>query len=218
MEQDVQWFYVMDGQQAGPASADVLIAKIVSGELFPRTQVWCAGMNAWLPAEQVPVLAAGLAATKSLTESDESPRYAGFWKRFAAAILDALILAVPGFVVLIIGFTFLGMTLPNTPEEEANAIINTAWTLWVLGGLLTWVVNGFLLEALPIQGTLGKAAMAIYVANRQGGRLGFGRALGRNLAKVFSAALLGLGFFVLLFSREKQALHDRVTDSVVLSR
>ncbi|MCP4643325.1 MAG: DUF4339 domain-containing protein [bacterium] len=56
-QQSVQWYAAPNGQQAGPFTLDVLRSQIQSGQLTTTTHVWQQGMDAWLPAGEVPDLA-----------------------------------------------------------------------------------------------------------------------------------------------------------------
>jgi membrane protease subunit (stomatin/prohibitin family) len=58
-----QWFVGADGQKRGPFDLDALRAQAGSGALSADTLVWKSGMSGWLPAGQVPEVAAILATT-----------------------------------------------------------------------------------------------------------------------------------------------------------
>ncbi len=49
----MQYFIVRNGQQAGPFELNQLLAEGVT----PTTLVWCEGMTAWTPAQNVPEVA-----------------------------------------------------------------------------------------------------------------------------------------------------------------
>ena len=53
----------------------------------------------------------------------------------------------------------------------------------------------------------GKRLCGLYVTDTAGHRLGFGRALWRNVAALFSYLTLYIGFFMAGFTGRKQALH-----------
>jgi membrane protease subunit (stomatin/prohibitin family) len=55
------YFAVIDGKQAGPFDQQALMAQISSGKLTVQTLVWTHGMANWVPAAQIPALAAILA-------------------------------------------------------------------------------------------------------------------------------------------------------------
>ncbi len=63
--------------------------------------------------------------------------------------------------------------------------------------------------------TLGMRAWSLRLRLCRGGRIGWGRALLRFVAAVFSWALFGLGFFWFLFDPEKRSLYDRLSGTVI---
>ncbi|MGD1948305.1 MAG: RDD family protein [Leptolyngbyaceae cyanobacterium] len=138
--------------------------------------------------------------------------YAGFWLRFAAAILDGIILyilgSIAGFIVgLIIGILSLG----NDPTTLAA----------LLGGLAGLIV-GWLYHALQesssYQATLGKRAVGIVVTDLDGQRISFGTATGRHFAKILSSLILMIGYIMAAFTEKKQALHDIMAGTVVVKK
>ncbi|MGD2108438.1 MAG: GYF domain-containing protein, partial [Phycisphaerae bacterium] len=52
------WHVASGGQASGPFTLAQLASGIAQGQLSRGTMVWTAGMASWLPAEQVPQLAA----------------------------------------------------------------------------------------------------------------------------------------------------------------
>ena len=52
------WYIARDGQTQGPFSFAQIREALSSGQITAQTHLWTAGMPAWLPAAQVPQLAA----------------------------------------------------------------------------------------------------------------------------------------------------------------
>lgn len=48
------WFYIVDGQQQGPISEDVLRGALTGGTVAPDCLVWTQGMTGWVPASTIP--------------------------------------------------------------------------------------------------------------------------------------------------------------------
>jgi uncharacterized RDD family membrane protein YckC len=122
-----------------------------------------------------------------------SDHYAGFWKRFAAFLIDCVILSL------------------------ATGLL-TAGTLgvaWFAAFLLPWLYEAVMLSS-ERQATIGKIALGIIVTDLSGGRLSFGRATGRHFAKWISALILGIGFIIAAFTEKKQALHDMIAETLVV--
>jgi len=58
-----QYFMAVNGAQQGPFDDNAFRAMIQNGTVKKETNIWKAGMAAWLPAGQVPELAAFFNAT-----------------------------------------------------------------------------------------------------------------------------------------------------------
>ena len=136
--------------------------------------------------------------------------YAGFWKRFAAYIIDVIVTVIIGFMI---GFVFgLVMFLafgidPVVLESMGN----------ILGIILVWLYFA-VMESSPTQGTLGKMALGIKVTDLAGKRIGFGRATGRHFGKIVSVLFLLIGFIMIAFTRQKQGLHDMMAGCLVVNK
>jgi uncharacterized RDD family membrane protein YckC len=72
------------------------------------------------------------------------------------------------------------------------------------------------MEASKYQGTLGKIVMGIKVTDQNGQRVSFSKALLRNLSKLISSLLLGIGYLMIIFDDKKQGLHDKIADTFVV--
>ncbi|MDR2858489.1 MAG: RDD family protein [Novosphingobium sp.] len=137
-------------------------------------------------------------------------QYGGFWRRFLAYLIDSIILNVAfGFVNFAIGI-FLGMAMGGGPE--------IALVVSLLGGLIG-LVGGWLyyaiLESSSRQATFGKQALGLVVTDEAGRRISFGRATGRHFAKLVSALILMIGYFMAGWTRRKQGLHDMMAGTLV---
>jgi uncharacterized RDD family membrane protein YckC len=123
-------------------------------------------------------------------------QYAGFWKRFLAYLIDAIILGAIGGI--------LTMQMDDTAASSVTTIIG--W-LYFAG-----------LESSARQATLGKSVLGIYVTDLDGNRISVLRATGRYFAKFISAIILMIGFIMAAFTPRKQALHDMIASTLVLDR
>ena len=129
--------------------------------------------------------------------------YAGFWKRFAAWIIDAIILTV-----ISIPISFL---LIFVPWPWSTFI---SWPISMLISLLYYAMQ----ESSEHQATIGKRALSIIVTDMDGNRISFGRAVGRELAKYISALTLGIGYLIIGFTEKKQGLHDLIVGCLVINK
>jgi uncharacterized RDD family membrane protein YckC len=134
-------------------------------------------------------------------EVPEYPRYAGFWKRVGASLLDAVIFGIPIGILSGIMFGF--------GNESAGS------------NLFTFIVGMFyktLMESSSKQGTLGKMIVGIKVTDVNGKRISFGRAVGRYFAAIISSFILGIGFLMAAWTKKKQALHDMIAGTLVVNK
>jgi uncharacterized RDD family membrane protein YckC len=118
--------------------------------------------------------------------------YAGFWKRFAAAFIDSIILMIGGAVI---GF-FFGITIVAGGIDDPDALEGLGY---ILGFLLGWLYYS-VMESSPTQGTLGKMALRIKVTDLEGNKVGFGKATGLYFDKIISAIILLIGFIMVAFT------------------
>jgi uncharacterized RDD family membrane protein YckC len=67
-------------------------------------------------------------------------------------------------------------------------------------------------------GTYGKSWMGLIVTEEDGGQLSFGHATGRYFAKILSFLTFGVGFLMVAFTPQKQALHDYICRTYVCKK
>lgn len=127
--------------------------------------------------------------------------YGGFWIRFAAAIIDSIIISIPAAILAALLFGV------STGSPGYNIF-------WILIG---WIYYAYL-ESSPDQATLGKRALGLVVTDVNGNRLDFTRASIRFVGRLVSGAILGIGFLLIAFSDRKQGLHDMIAGTLVVYR
>lgn len=130
-------------------------------------------------------------------------RYAGFWIRFAATLIDGILLSIVYYAVF---FSAIG-SLTN-PDFTSMGF---AFVLIILMYLLYYPI----MESSSKQATLGKMAVGIKVGKSNGERLTFWNAFGRYFAKIPSGIILYIGFMMAGWDSKKQALHDKIADTYV---
>ncbi len=146
-------------------------------------------------------------------EGPSGPR-AGFWHRLAAFLLDAIILAIAqGIVNSIFGVDFFGYQygfFADARGAEGNAgasLLNT----------LIGIAYYTYFEGSPAGQTPAKRVLGIRVIDfRSGAPLGYPRAALRWLCRILSILPCGLGFFWMLWDKERQTWHDKLTNTVVV--
>lgn len=153
-----------------------------------------------------------LTSPPTVKEVGKEFAYAGFWRRFFAWIIDILILGVISRMLSII--IWLGPT-GVWPETLMTWTLGTfEWLLKAFVGLLYFAV----FESSVHQATPGKMVLNIIVTNLSGQRISFGRAVARDLSKIFSILTLGIGFLIIGFTEEKRGLHDFIANTLVIRK
>jgi uncharacterized RDD family membrane protein YckC len=150
--------------------------------------------------------------------------YAGFWLRFVAIIIDAIVLGFVRWIVLLpfaasMGFGMHGIFMGRHPgrPEDFFPMIGMFFRLWVILTILNWLYFS-LFESSGWQATLGKKALGLEVTDLAGRRISFGRATGRFFGKYISAIILFIGFMMAGFTEKKQALHDILAGTLVIRK
>ena len=140
-------------------------------------------------------------------------QYAGFWRRFAAYLIDSMVIAfaLTNFASLLSRQLVVSITNAQTLNTYLAIAIS------VMSLLLTWAYYSGM-ESSPLQATIGKLVVGIYVTDLQGQRISFGRATGRFFGKIISGAILLIGYLMAGFTEKKQALHDMMARCLVLMK
>ncbi len=112
-------------------------------------------------------------------------RYAGFWLRCLAALIDVIVVGIP--------CGMLGMDN------------GTAGFLLLYQAILVGTWNGQ---------TIGKRACGIKVISADGYPCTLGQSFGRALAKILSVLTFLIGYLMIPFDNQKRALHDHVAGTL----
>jgi uncharacterized RDD family membrane protein YckC len=149
-------------------------------------------------------------------------RYAGFWRRFVAHVIDQIVVGIAALVVLLPGLALLGIGIGAgimEGSESAVGLILAAVAAYLVAILLIvigqWLYYA-LMESSRKQATLGKLALRIIVTDLSGNRISFGRATGRYFGKIVSGMIMLIGYIMAGFTERKQALHDIMASCLVI--
>jgi uncharacterized RDD family membrane protein YckC len=139
-------------------------------------------------------------------ESDTiSIRYAGFWMRFWAYLLDLIV--VGSIERLIINPIFRAIEIPLmefnmfAPISIASAIIFYLY---------------FVLMTKYFNQTIGKMVFGIKVIDLKNDKLTWGTILFREWIGRFISATVVIGYIIVAFLPKKQGLHDLFTETSVI--
>jgi uncharacterized RDD family membrane protein YckC len=149
--------------------------------------------------------------------------YAGFWVRFLAIVIDALIVGVvTGPLILILeaiaglsgGFSFNS----EHPQINPGQIAILAGMIALIAALSIGIKALYeaLLTASSKQATVGKMVFRLKVTDLEGKRISLPRAFGRHFAKYISSFTLAIGYLIQPFTQRRQALHDMIASTLVV--
>ena len=156
-----------------------------------------------------------LTTTKSETESNYARnsqfgqtapvRFAGFWMRFWAYLLDLIVIG--SIDRILINPIFRALDIPLTEFNFfAPITIATAITFYAYFVLMTRFFNQ----------TLGKMAFGLKVVDLKGKKLTWGTVIFREWIGRFISVTIMIGYIVVAFLPKKQGLHDLFTDTTVI--
>ncbi|HTR42989.1 MAG TPA: RDD family protein [Pseudomonadales bacterium] len=141
-------------------------------------------------------------------------RYAGFWIRVAARIIDGLIIGVPlGIVFVIVMVSLVRPVAGQTPPDTILPALMPSLIQVVFLGI-QMVYEIFFLGKYGA--TPGKMACSIKVVTADGGSIGYGRATGRFFAYLLSGIICYIGYIIAAFDQQKRALHDYICNTRVV--
>ena len=133
-------------------------------------------------------------------------KYAGFWVRVWASVVDSLI----SLLVVVPVIALAGRGWADAYNDAAAAGI-----VFVANCLVGWLYFA-LFESRGWQATPGKRLLGLRVTDLAGNRISFGRASGRYFSKLLSFLIFYIGFIMVGLTDKKQGLHDKMVDTLVL--
>ena len=134
--------------------------------------------------------------------------HVGFRRRLIAYWVDCI------FVSIIYTLLTLVLDIPNyfSVSTLEEVVIAQRPLLFML------FLYFFITDCLPSQGGVGKILLKIKVTDENGNKISFLNSFVRNILKLIQIFLLGIPFIVIIFSSEKQGLHDMLPSCLVVKR
>src|SRR5512145_2947598 len=136
-------------------------------------------------------------------------RFAGFWRRFVAYMIDGFIISMVFIVLMIIaGVAFFAGAMSGDNQTWIAALTNpermASITLWIW--LFTLLLNiGYFTYFHGSTGrTPGKMLLGLQVVSADGKPISFGIAFLRSVGYLVSAMVFCLGYIWIGFDRKKQ--------------
>ncbi|MBL0309533.1 MAG: RDD family protein [Bacteroidetes bacterium] len=144
--------------------------------------------------------------------------YASGMRRLGAFLIDRIVISIS---LTILFRVFLGWAFTYPFEGNWDFF----WSDGCMWSWITWhnllreginIVYYSLMESSKYQGTLGKIVLGIRVTGLNNERVSLSTALLRNLSKILSGLILGIGYLMIIFDSRKQGLHDKIADTLIV--
>ena len=242
----MKWFYIdtsiTDGdRRQGPYSIDEIRDFVNEGKIKDETLVWHSGETNWKAWKDYPEASEPPEPSEEelLKQTIETllqsrmnrKRYAGFFVRANAFIIDNVILSIFGALFLYV-MSLAGMLDLNAVSEIVNQYIenptstelvskalelpgmSTFFTIWSFVQAVYFIVFHAVWGATP-----GKKLLHIHVEMANGEKLSWAFSIFRFIASIVTQATLvfyGLGYLIVLIDPQKRALHDFIAQTRVV--
>jgi len=169
----------------------------VCGQDNPLEAGFCGNCGAVLATPAVPATPTAIPAPSTVAPGVQA-EYMGFWIRFVAAVIDAVILGAVSAVLALPAFLNM-MFLPLR-------------FLWLFGPwLYYWLFTGLKGQ------TPGKMLLGIKVIDARGEIPGLGTAAVREIiGKAISGIIFCFGYLLIAIDKEKRGLHDSIAGTHVV--
>lgn len=133
-------------------------------------------------------------------------KYAGFWARAVAYMIDYFILTfivAAFFILLALVAVLLGLEEPVS--DTVSGLLGL--TIIIFSFVGRWLYFA-LQHSSDHEATLGMRAMGFHIEGEHGEQISFAQASGRYFAGILSTLIFYIGYFMIGWTRKKQGLHD----------
>lgn len=250
----MKWFFIdesiTDGERRqGPYSIEEIHEFVSQGKITENTLIWHSGDESWktwkehqeisekaekanLESSRDELLQSTIdALLKEQVKEYKALRYAGFFTRALAFLVDNLILGLAGGIILFALGSMGVMDLESIQQAMSNYIGNptsnetfkqlleapgmeTFLSIWTIVQTIYFIVFHAIYSATP-----GKKLFHIHVETHLGEKLTWGSAIARYLCSVLTQLTLlfyGLGYLIVCIDPKRRALHDWVVRTFVV--
>ncbi|MNO45805.1 RDD family protein [compost metagenome] len=150
--------------------------------------------------------------------------YSNFWKRLLANFIDGIVIywlisvALDSFLTIhTVVYDFL-ISLNFDIEFKRLEFGFISRSVFVFNLMFGWLYFT-LMESSKWQATLGKMALGIVVVDElYDTRISFGKANKRYWSKMISSLIIFIGYIMVFFTQERQALHDKIAGTHVVDK
>jgi uncharacterized RDD family membrane protein YckC len=183
------------------------------GALHPRDNAIKHG-EAWICAACKPLHIQKIKEGVVSKTSAHAMDYAGIGARFLAKLLDGLIIGLPG--IFLIGMV-IAIIVPFVRKNGASAD-GAILVMFAAIALIAFAMVFFQIWCLPKWGaTPGKRIMGLRVVTSDGGRISWGRAIGRLGGEWVNGMIpFWIGYIIAAFDPERRTVHDHIAGTRVI--
>lgn len=149
-------------------------------------------------------------------------KYAGFWRRFIAYMIDGFIITVVIFILAIIASIAFFTGIMSNGKNAFFEMNDPGWALsltlwfWLFSTLINIAYFTYFHGATGR--TPGKSLLGVQVVSAEGSPISFGTAFLRSVGYIVSSFFFCLGFIWIGFDKRKQGWHDKIAGTVVIIR
>ena len=147
--------------------------------------------------------------------------YGGFWARFAAYLIDGVILFLPLQTLVIVMRLGMGMPIIADAGTRRGAVVDSRETMVSLISNLLFISAGWLYFAFMHHkkgATFGKMALGLRVVDEFGMYPSLGQATGRYFATILSGCVCYLDYILAAFDPQKRSWHDKLANTYVIAK
>ena len=194
-----------DDTQVHGAAGEHLVYCVECGNRFPKGEVIQFGQYS-VCANCKPLF------QQKLAEGSFRPtqlKFASVRRRFAAIMLDSMVIWFIMFIVM------LGVPAALGKASAIGSGMNPTFVISYMASLAMSICYMVFFTG-RFGATPGKMALGIKVVRPDGSGPGYGLAAGRYFATMVSGMTMGIGYIMAIFDKEKRALHDRIAGTRVV--
>ena len=146
-------------------------------------------------------------------------RYAGFWIRFAACVIDGVFTSIAVYAIIIPLALLFGGTLMSVVDSTGDESLGIFFFLVILGISIAIPLAYYTMTTgSKMQATFGKKLLGLKVIREDGRPITYGLAFGRYFGFMLSSMILYIGLIMAAFDDQKRALHDHMCGTRVIER
>ena len=213
---------MVNGAPTCPACAAVVHQAAPQRPVAPQPMQPQQPQQPWSPQMAAPGAMGAMGMGAPGMQMPGAYHYGGFWIRFVALIIDAIIVGIVGTIITLpLRLLGIGAVVSNVNQNDPSAALSALPTILAASGLSFLIqmalAVGYEAYFLSTRGaTLGKMALGLKVIRTDGGPISIGLAVGRTFGRILSGIILYIGFIMAGFDPQKRALHDRICNTYVI--